>query len=221
MKHKFKIGDRVQFKSWEEMEEEFGLNYYGDIKTHCTFVSRMNNLCGTYATIDEILKDEIVRLKNFSILEIDGDANICWEYSLDMLKPAKKDLARKVKDLEDCIEYGLQGGMFVACDEMSIDEQIEYHEKKLAELKAQKEKDKWVFTEDEKVILRNLAEEYEWIVRDNFSNRIYIFVNKPYKEGDEWTSDKAFNYLELRPFQHLFKCIQWTDPEPCEFRKYI
>lgn len=124
-----------------------------------------------------------------------------------------------------CKNYkrGLDGCKCIVADdfEWSIDDQIEYYEKRLTELKAQKEKEKWVFTEDEKVILRNLAERYKWIARDDLSNRIYIFVDKPHKEDGKWINDRGFNYLELRPFQHLFQCIQWTDIQPCEFRKYI
>ena len=94
---------------------------------------------------------------------------------------------------------------------------IEMLEKKVAELKAQKEKEKWVFTEDEKVILRNLAEEYEYIARDE-NNDLYIFVTPPVKGSCTWGTLGGSGILI---FSHLFQCIKWTDTEPCEFRKYI
>jgi len=29
---KYKVGDKVKIKTWKEMEKEFGLNYYKDVK---------------------------------------------------------------------------------------------------------------------------------------------------------------------------------------------
>ena len=99
--------------------------------------------------------------------------------------------------------------------EWTIDEQIEYHEKRIAELKAQKEK--WKFTEDEKVILRNLPEEYKYIARD-MNDELYVYIEKPIKNNTNWF---VFGSFWLPIFEHIFQCIQWTDTEPCEFRKYI
>ena len=83
---KFKVGDRVQFKSWEEMEKEFGLTINGDIKIKPVVFSRdMKHLCGTYATISEIDREE-VELKDFTSK---GDTN--WFYSLDMIKPVEDE----------------------------------------------------------------------------------------------------------------------------------
>lgn len=205
MKHKFKIGDRVQFKSWKELKDEFPENESGNIDMgDIYFLFKMKPLCNTYATIIGVRdKDkgevELDEFSNEEFFKDNPDDNFL--YLTSMLKQVKEE-KKYISDLP-------------------LDEQIEYHERKLEELKAQKEKERWKFTENEKVILRNLPEEYKWIVRDNLSNRIYIFVEKPYKERDKWTSDTGFNYLELRPFQHIFQCIQWSDTEPCEFRKYI
>lgn len=114
----------------------------------------------------------------------------------------------------------------VVIDDMtfSVDEQIEWLEKSLAELKAQKEKDKWQFTEDEKVILRNLPEKYTWIARDN-NGGLFVFTTKPNKREPEtglWRIETSVEYFySLSAFEYLFQCIQWSDTEPCEFRKYI
>lgn len=85
--YQFKVGDRVQFKTWKEMEEEFG--FVGDelepdyINCKCFFTKDMKHLCGTFATIVDYI-DKTVALKDFTC---GGDTN--WSYSLDMLKPAK------------------------------------------------------------------------------------------------------------------------------------
>lgn len=198
MKSEFKVGDKVKIID--------------------NFIFNLDLDVGDVGDIVNINESEII---------INFHKEGCEEQTCDLvyasqyIEPIEKDLASE--DLEDCIEYGLKGCRVVTLDDkiVTLDERIKYHEEELAKLKAQKEKEKWQFTEDEKVILRNLPEEYNYITRDDLSNRIFIFVDKPYKEDGEWTNDKPFNYLELRPFQHLFQCIQFTDTEPCEFRKYI
>lgn len=64
----FKVGDRVQFKTWEEMEEEFGVFEYRNgikaISTKIHFTDLMKPLCGTKANIIKII-DPIVELDNF------------------------------------------------------------------------------------------------------------------------------------------------------------
>ena len=88
--YKFKVGDRVQFKTWEEMVEEFGLKEDGlesdFIDCTCAFINYMKHLCGTYATIKDIVNpfDGVVILKDFT-----SKGDTYWNYSLDMLKPAK------------------------------------------------------------------------------------------------------------------------------------
>ena len=90
---KFKVGDRVQFKSWEEMEKEYGLDKDGDIspKTYdIGFVSEMRFLCGAFATVESINKFGIIKLKDIS-----PDDKSKWEWDFNfadfMVKPAKKD----------------------------------------------------------------------------------------------------------------------------------
>ena len=73
------------------------------------------------------------------------------------------------------------------------------------------------FTENEKVILRNLSDKYCWIARDK-SDKLYVYTSKPTKDNQYWLS---VNMRNLNAFKHLFKSIQWSDDEPCEFRRYI
>ena len=211
MKHKFKIGDRVQFKSWKELKDEFPETIYGDIDTgNIFFPFMMKPLCNTCATIIGIKdKDkgevELDEFSNEEFFEDKGDYH--FSYSTNMLKPVKEE---KKSDYE----------MKEVAEFKNIDEAIEYHEKKLAELKAQKEKEKCQFTEDEKVILRNLPEKYKWIAR-NENGELYIFTEKPAKYYEVWIYNCATHHYRISMFTHLFQCIQWSDTEPCEFRKYL
>lgn len=84
------------------------------------------------------------------------------------------------------------------------------------------EEPKWTFTEDEKVILKNLPAEIKWIARDEYGN-IYVFALKPMKENNlhVWTVGLWGTFQNLNCYNHLFQTIKWQDTEPCEFRKYI
>lgn len=94
-KYSFKVGDRVRFRSWDDMKREFGVD-----PTDCrqsisiqggkiTFSKYMRPLCGTYATIESmhVCRDGLVevKLKNFSS---DNEATIYSVVSTDMLEPA-------------------------------------------------------------------------------------------------------------------------------------
>ena len=93
----FNIGDRVQFKTWEEMEKEFGVYEHEDgtkeIQTTVAFVGIMNQLCGTTAIITEI-NDPLVILNNFEKEELTAGEYIfpseSFYFSLDMLKPVEE-----------------------------------------------------------------------------------------------------------------------------------
>lgn len=91
-------------------------------------------------------------------------------------------------------------------------------------------KPQWEFTEDEKAILRNLPTYFNWITR-NDDGDLCVFKNKPEKEFIEWVIGTSKNQdyehykyaddADLWIYEHLFQCIQWSDDEPCEFRKYL
>lgn len=81
---KFKPGDRVQFKTWEEMEKEFGTDSYGNIRTNILFSKQMKHICGTFAKIRYIGKNGYdVYLKDMT-----AKGRTFFAYTLDMLKPA-------------------------------------------------------------------------------------------------------------------------------------
>ena len=50
----YKPGDKVKVRSWESMEEEFGISHDGDIRTKPTFVSDMRKYCGKTVTVNRI-----------------------------------------------------------------------------------------------------------------------------------------------------------------------
>lgn len=130
-------------------------------------------------------------------------------------------------DLADALNYFMMHP--IIGNVVNLDDQIKFFEDELAKLKAQKEKEKWKFTEDEKAILRNLPKEYKWIARSKVCQILTVFEGKPFKDDDYWKEKTfcgsrpilVFGITGMNLFSHLFQCIQWEDDEPCEFRKFI
>lgn len=228
--HDFKVGDRVQFKSWDEMEKEFGLDSDENISlSRPRFLKCMTNLCGTYATIRKIGK-AFVWLKDFTA---DGDTD--WDYSLDMLKPATDEPKCKFKvgdKVKVAVDYDdkLNNKIGIIRQTCECDVPISYlidFDKKLDSVWISEKclepytEPRWTFTDDEKTILRNLPDEYKWIARDDFNNEINIYDTKPTKYGYHWNNEAFAKSLRLLGFNHLFQSIKWNDEEACEFRKYL
>ena len=76
----FKVGERVQFKNWSEMEKEFGVDVIGSIKCKYSFTYMMRHFCGTYANIKKI-DGKRVYLVDFSSKGQNG-----FSFSTDMIK---------------------------------------------------------------------------------------------------------------------------------------
>jgi len=55
---RFKVGDKVKVKQWEDMEREFGLNENGNIKTHIKFIPDMRRFCGQVVTIARVHRNK-------------------------------------------------------------------------------------------------------------------------------------------------------------------
>jgi len=75
------------------------------------------------------------------------------------------------------------------------------------------------FTEDEKVILRNIPKGYDWIARDGDGD-ICIYKAISDKNNCFWSYFHQ-DSLCLTVFNHLFQSIKFEDKEPCEFRKFL
>lgn len=84
MRKKFRIGDLVEIKSWEEMEEEFGLNRSDEIKCNKIFTHGMKKFCGQQYTIKNIDSGGSILFVNY-----DMDTDGVWHFSTDMIKPVQ------------------------------------------------------------------------------------------------------------------------------------
>ena len=77
-------------------------------------------------------------------------------------------------------------------------------------------KEKPKLTEDEKVILRNIPKQYEWIARDK-NGLIFLYINKPVKRNFWFDDCGTISF----PFDHLFQFIQWEDEEPYSIEELL
>ena len=80
-KPKFKVGELVRIRQWDDMVKEFGTKSTGSVNCKCSFTVTMKPLCGKYAEIKNILIDDIVHLRFFNCEE-----ETCWSYSTDMIE---------------------------------------------------------------------------------------------------------------------------------------
>ena len=152
----------------------------------------------------------------------------------ELVKEKEMNLAEKLRFLADRWEdgkdfyidsekYSLNKGKLVMSPS-GIQSETEINDLKSLNLRLAPQ---WTFTDDEKVILRNLPEQYKWIVRDYRDSLLYVCIAKPIKHKSikNWvnfyTDDTFTSGHPLSPFNHLFQSIQWSDEEPCEFRKYL
>lgn len=90
---KFKVGDRVQIKTWKEMKKEYGLDKDGDITPYdegISFVRPMRFLCGAFATVECVNICGTIKLKDF-IPENKSKWKWDFRFAEFMLKPAKTE----------------------------------------------------------------------------------------------------------------------------------
>ena len=83
----FKIGERVRFKSWQQMCQEFYVDREGDIvlPNEEYFLAEMKALCGTYATIVNIYSGYV----DFDKMSAGHNWVSAYDYCLDMIEHIK------------------------------------------------------------------------------------------------------------------------------------
>ena len=79
---KFKVGELVRIRQWDDMVKEFGTRSTGSVNCRCLFTEGMKLLCGKYAEIKDLRVDGIVFLRFFNCEKEDK----CWSYSTDMIE---------------------------------------------------------------------------------------------------------------------------------------
>ena len=81
---KYKVGDKVTIRSWDDMEKEYGTDYAGYIKVPGLFNKEMEKYCGRKMTISSMRPH---RLEDRLVYILEG-AEI-WKFSEEMFEPVK------------------------------------------------------------------------------------------------------------------------------------
>ena len=81
-KPKFRVGELVRIRQWDDMVKEFGTRSTGSVNCNCHFTVSMKPLCGKYAEIKDLRVDGIVFLRFFNC----DDSVENWNYSTDMIE---------------------------------------------------------------------------------------------------------------------------------------
>ena len=75
---KYKVGDKVTIRQWDDMKKEFGLYTLEIIACKAKFTNSMREFCGKTIVIDEVLHSGNYKIKNVN-----------WVWSDDMFEPVK------------------------------------------------------------------------------------------------------------------------------------
>lgn len=86
----FKVGDRVRIRQWDDMENEFGTDVYGNIMVRLRFIPSMKYLCGKDAVITNI--NERYDYYNLNVGEAE---DLVYAFSDEMLEKAESDIEKK------------------------------------------------------------------------------------------------------------------------------
>ena len=110
-------------------------------------------------------------------------------------KPEKCDFASCNKCL-----FSIDGGSCVANEKIREWAESEYIEKP-------------VISKKDRAFLEYLSVNIQYIARD-MSDRLYIYVRKPYKQIDCWSSSSCETEKALWMFNVDFPIVKWSDSEP-------
>ena len=81
-KPKFKVGELVRIRQWDDMAKEFGTRSTGSVNCNYRFTVSMKPLCGKYAEITKNHDDGRVILRFFNCEK----ENTCWAFHTDMIE---------------------------------------------------------------------------------------------------------------------------------------
>lgn len=107
---RYKVGDKVRVRAWDDMEKEFGLNASGDIKCRCWFTRGMRDSCGKIVQIESVSPeiDAYYIKDDFHAFTDDMLEAVAYDFKVG-------DRVRIVKDVSHCAKIGATG---VICREL-------------------------------------------------------------------------------------------------------
>lgn len=235
---KYKVGDRVRVREWEDMAKKFGINGDGNIKSRILFVRDMKLFCGKTVTISNV-GEGYYRIK---------EDNGSWRWTNCML--VRTDFC--LDDITDEMIIELRNGrIYLALGENFVRKEgyikkSDYDKNLKSSLNSSwdivavyppsrvygygftgmlepnsepiwEEKKLIEISEPERIILENIDDKYRWIARDKDGD-VCVYANKPTKKDDIWGGSSL---VDLNAFNHLFQFVRWTDEKPVNFREVL
>lgn len=98
----WKAGDRIRFKTWEQLAKQYEFDNCGDIvinKTGIRFSKKMKHLCGTEATVGVIHEPRYDGLVLFDLEKFSAIGDNSWSYIAEMFEWVKTEPKLDFKDL--------------------------------------------------------------------------------------------------------------------------
>ena len=85
---KYKPGDRVRIRDWDDMAAEYGLDEYESIKIPCSFTDEMRTLCGRELTVKHSAYFTYPNINTYVYKFAENDGGWNW-YNIgeEMLEP--------------------------------------------------------------------------------------------------------------------------------------
>ncbi len=181
MERKFKVGDRVRIRQWDDMEKEFGLIGSSYINCACYFTKAMKYLCGKKALIKGIEDKKV-------ILVFDDNCGAGWNFSTDMLESIKNE----------CIVIYRKGQEVIALNKAT-------GEKAVAKCCPE---DTFDFKIGSKLAFERLMEEKQVFLEEFEKDKIYVFRKElaisitPLCEGDCWVEKCDGKVVDVKDSQN-------------------
>lgn len=85
---KYKVGDELKIREWDDMVDEFGITSWGTIRCKNSFNEEMKYLCGSDFTVLKIIGDDYFSVEKIERTRPDVDY---WHISKDMLEPRTEE----------------------------------------------------------------------------------------------------------------------------------
>ena len=112
----------------------------------------------------------------------------------------------ETREIEECIHIKCTKCKFYAPGKTCEEHRREWAESEYIE--------KPVISKKDRAFLEYLSVNIQYIARD-MSGRLYMYVRKPYKQIDCWSSSACETEKALWMFNVDFPMAKWSDEEPC------
>ena len=145
------------------------------------------------------LRIGVIRMKNKEKYAKEIVEIACEGHKLEVSKETGKPV--QCAAIMNCSKCALNAGNYSSC----VDNRKEWAESEYIEKPAISKRDK--------AFLEYLSVNIQYIARD-MSGRLYIYVRKPYKQIDCWSSSACETEKNLWMFNVDFPMVKWSDDKP-------